>query len=167
MSLTSLADAEWTAIVTRFKAAAPQSASLWDFSQIGGPVFDRPKLTGLSTLASADRLTTLQGKVWITLSILGTAGSGRPQGISPTSQTHREGMTVQSVHFPLGHGFDFVMPVVDDCREVFHRQSLSLSGGYVHFRDADPPVRADRPEHAASGWGFFNVFTPYWVREAN
>ena len=164
MSFVSQTENEYAAIVTRWKANCPVVAARRSFANIGGPVFDRPVVPAFTTTT---RETTLAGLVWVSLDILGTPSSGRAQGISPTSKTYRSGIVVQSVHFPLHHGLDFVMPIVDDAREVFQRSTLTLTAGFVHFRDSDQPVRADLPEMRQEGWGFFNVITPYWTEENN
>jgi len=164
MTLASQVDNEYTAIVTHWRANCPVIESRRCYTDLGGPPFNRPQVP---TFTSLTRASVLAGVVWVSLSIIGVRGSARPQGISPTSQGHRLGLVSQSVHFPLGFGLDFVLPIVDDAREVFHRQTLTLSAGHLYFRDSDQPVRGDLPEQAESGWGHFNVVTPYWVRETN
>jgi len=156
----SSVDTEYTAIVTYWRANCPVVEARRSYRHLGGELFDRPKIV----LSATPTLTTLQALVWIALSIQGVPGSARPQGISPTSTGHREGLIFQQVFYPFGHGFDFVLPIVDLARAVFHRKSLSIA--LVQCRDSDAPVRVDAPEGTAEGWGQYNVVTPYWVREA-
>lgn len=164
MTLVSQAENEYAAIVTYWKANCPVAASLRAFESIGGPVFDRPVVP---TFTNATRKTVLAGVTWVSLDIQGVPFTGVQQGLDPYSKSYRNGIVVQSIHFPLGGGLDFVMPVVDDARQVFHRKTLTLAAGWVHFRDSDQPVRGDLPEMRQEGWGFFNVVTPYWVEEQN
>lgn len=162
----SSVDTEYTAIVTYWRANCPVAAARRDFSALGGPMFDRPKVDW-SAITNANRLATLQALIWIRLGIQGAAGSGRPLGIDPNSKSHRIGLITQQVFFPVvkeGAGLDFVLPIVDTARAVFHR--VSLSSGLVLCRDTDAPVRIHNPENTEAGWGQFNVVTPYWLREA-
>jgi len=167
--MSSQVDTEYSAIVARWLTNCPVAEARRCYTQLGGSPFDRPQIN-TSTITNANRLTSLQALVWIQLSIQGFIRSGRQMGIDPNCQSHREAMVSQQVFYPEGFGLDFVLPIVDDCREIFHR--VTLSSGLVQFRDSDAPMRVYEedmrvigPRSREAGWGQINVNTPYYVRE--
>ena len=121
-----------------------------------------PLKNGTLALPGAHQLT-LAGIVWGSLNIIGVPRSGRKMGINTGAHTERLGLITQQIFFPTGFGLDFVLPIVDNAREVFHRQTLS--SGLIVCRDTDAPFQVFSPPEAEAGWGQFNVTTPYYLRE--
>jgi hypothetical protein len=161
--VSSSVDAEYTAIVTQWRANCPVVEARRCYTQLGGPPFNRPQIS-LTAITNSNRSATCAALVWVALSITGSPRSGRQICLDPTTgHTHREGNVYQQIFFPDGFGLDFVLPIVDTARGVFHRDSLA--SGVVRFRDSDAPIRIHTPEFAEAGWGQFNVVTPYYVRE--
>lgn len=154
---------ELPAIVAHWQTNCPVVDARRAYTDLGGPAFNRPVIPAAETIATGTVDATLSALVWIRLSLTGVSRSGRPMGIDPNSQTHREGLAVQQVFYPLGYGLKFVLAKLDLARAVFHRETLS--SGLVRFRDSDAPVAIDIPDNDAAGWGQFNITTPYWVRE--
>lgn len=161
--MASTAATEWAAIVAYWRTNCPVVEARRCYTAVGGPPFNRPQIPSASSITTGNRLATMSALVWISLGIVGVPRSGRKMGINASSHTERFGLIVQSVYYPTGYGLDFVLPLVDDAREVFHRQTLS--SGLIVCRDSDAPFQVAMPPEAEAGWGMFNVTTPYYLRE--
>lgn len=161
----SSVDTEYTAILTRWHAQLPATlpSARRDYTLLGGPPFNRPQLPSPGSITTANRTTQLQSAMWIRLDVTGIRSGARPIGIDPTCKSRRVGIATQILYYPLGYGLDWVLPVVDTLRAIFHRQSLS--SGLVQFRDAEAPDWVSLPDDMAAGWGRVDLANSYWVTE--
>lgn len=153
-------DAAYTAIVTYWRANCPVVTARRCFTDLGGPPFDRPTI---GTITNAGRVAECAALVWIRLGIDGIGASTRPLGIDPACKTRSTGVVTQFVYYPLGYGLDFVLPIVDTARAVFHRQSLA--SGLVQMRDAWAPEHVELPDDRSGGWGRIDCQNPFWITE--
>ena len=162
--MSSSVETEYVQIVTLWRANCPVAAARRCFTDLGGPTFDRPQIPSPASITTSNRETKLAGAVWIRLQIDGIAGSAYQMGIDPACKTRRIGSVTQHLYYPLGYGLDFVLPLVDSARAIFHRESLS--SGLIQFRDAEAPLMVEIPADTSAGWGRFDLENTYWVSEA-
>ena len=161
--MASTVATEYAAIVAYWRTNCPVVEARRCYTHLSGAKFNRPQIPTPEAITTANRFATLQALVWVALQIIGVPRSGRKMGIQTNSHTERLGLISQSVFYPTGYGLDFVTPLLDDAREVFHR--VTLSSGLIVCRDSDPPFQVQQPDESAAGWGQFNVTTPYYLRE--
>jgi len=161
----SSVDTEYTAILTRWHAQLPVTlpAARRCYTDLGGGPFNRPQIPSVASITTGNRTATLQAAMWVRLNVSGIRSGARPLGIDPACKTRRIGIVTQVLYFPLGFGLDWVLPVVDQLRAIFHRQSLS--SGLVQFRDAEAPDWVELPDDLAAGWGRVDCANAYWVTE--
>lgn len=154
-------DTGFTALVTRWRATCPVAENRRCYTELGGPTFNRPQV---GAITNATRFAVAQAAVWIQLAIRPIGGTARPQGIAPDCPTRWVGVVTQMVHYPLGFGLDFVLPLIDTARTIFHRQSLS--SGLVQCRDAGAPEWVELDTNTLAGWGRYDIDNEFWMTEA-
>jgi len=139
-------------ITARFDAQCPVSASLRDYSALGGPMFNPPAIDPASPSSA----------VWIRLEIFSVPQSSRPFAIGGAAPNYREGFIVQQIYFPAHTGEAYVSTTVDTCRSIFHRYTFNASSPEVKGRDAGQP---DRIQGEFGEFSRIDVLTPYYVIE--
>ena len=143
---------EQNLISARFDAQCPVAAARRDYTAIGGPAFNPPKVD----------LVTPTNSVWIRLEVFGVPQSSRPFAIGGAAPNYREGFIVQQIYFPSGTGEAYVSTIVDSCRTIFHRYNFNPSSPQVESRDAGQP---DRVQGEFGEFSRIDVLTPYYVIE--
>lgn len=146
------------AVRAHYEANAPVALDRIDRVALNGPpTFKPPKLPDLTGLSGAAKLAALQSAVWIRVSFHTVPKSGRPLHLGAWSPTETKAAVHQQIFAPAGYGEDFLLPILDAARAVFHRQHLL--GGDIRFHDSEDPITVT-PEADGSKWAQFNVVTP-------
>lgn len=145
------------ALLAHYEANAPVALDRVDRVALNGPpTFKPPKIPDLTGLSAPAKLAALQAAIWIRVGFYAVPKSGRPLHLGAWAPTETKAAVIQQVFAPAGYGEDFLLPILDAARQVFHR--VHLLGGDVRFHDSDDPMTVETDD--ASKWHQTNIVTP-------